>query len=58
MKEVKKHLSAAYNQMRALVVSQDNVKRVALAEQEIENAFRRIEDLEKQKEEQADGQTD
>jgi hypothetical protein len=59
MNEVKKHISAAYNQLRSMTVSHDNVKRVALAEQELEEAFRVLEELEKTvKEEQSDGQTD
>ena len=58
--QVKKHISAAYNLLRSMTVSQDNVKRVALAEQELENAFRAIEEMEQKTEEkdETDGQTD
>ena len=62
----KLHISAAYNHLRSLTVSHDNVKRVALAEQELEEAFSMIEEFEKknkkdkkaEKKEAADGQTD
>lgn len=57
--QAKMHMANAYNHMRALTVSHDNVKQVALAEQEMEEAFRVLEELEKTvKEEQSDGQTD
>lgn len=58
--QVKKHISAAYNHLRSMTVSHDNVKRVALAEQELDNAFRAIEEMEQKTEEKedTDGQTD
>lgn len=60
--QVKTHMATAYNHMLALTVSHDNVKRVALAEQELEEAFRVLEELEKaqktEEKEDTDGQTD
>lgn len=60
--QVKKHISAAYNHLRSMTVSHGNVKRVALAEQELESAFLAIEEKEKaqktEQKEDTDGQTD
>jgi hypothetical protein len=60
--EAKKHISTAYNQLRSMTVAHDNVKRVAIAEQELEDAFRVLEELEKnamtENKEDTDGQTD
>lgn len=60
--EAKKHISAAYNQLRSMTVAHDNVKRVAIAELELEEAFRALEELEKaqktEQKEETDGQTD
>ena len=64
IEQIKKHMGNAYDHMRSMVVSHDNVKKVALAEQEMENAFSALLELEKsmkteeKKEEQTDGQTD
>lgn len=52
--EVKKHMNNAYELMRQLEVSQDNVKRVALAEQEMEDAFRALKKIEAAKAETPD----
>lgn len=60
--KAKMHMSIAYNHLRSLTVSHDNVKTVALAEQELEEAFRALEGLEKaqqtEQKEETDGQTD
>ena len=60
--KTKLHISAAYNHLRSMTVSHDNVKRVAMAEQELEDAFRALEELEKAQQtehkEETDGQTD
>lgn len=64
--QVKKHISAAYNHLRSMTVSHDNVKKVALAEQELESAFLAAEEVDKKlkdealehKEETPDGQND
>ena len=64
IEQIKKHMDNAYGHMRSMAVSHDNVKKVALAEQEMENAFSALLELEKsmnteeKKEEQTDGQTD
>lgn len=58
-KQIKQHMSKAYDYLRLMAVSHDNVKLLAMAEQEIENAFRTLEQLEaERKEQQGDGQTD
>ena len=56
--QVKVHMATAYNHLRSMVVSHENVKRLALAEQELEEAFRLIEEEEKASKEESDGQTD
>lgn len=60
--EAKMHISTAYNQLLSMTVAHDNVKRVAIAEQELEEAFRVLEELEKnamtENKEDTDGQTD
>lgn len=66
IEQIKKHMGYAYDHMRTVIVSHDNVKRVALAEMELENAMKALLELEKQmadeapekKEEKPDGQTD
>ena len=63
IEQIKKHMGYAYDHMRTVIVSHDNVKRVALAEQELEEAFKALQNLEQQmanekKEEKPDGQTD
>jgi len=63
IEKIKDHMDLAYGHLRELVVSHDNVKKVALAEQEMENAFLALMELEKSmkngvKEEESDGQTD
>lgn len=63
IEKIKNHMGLAYGHLRELVVSHDNVKKVALAEQEMENAFLALMELEKSmkteaKEEESDGQTD
>lgn len=60
IEQIKNHMGNAYDHMRSMVVSHDNVKKVALAEQEMENAFFALMELEKsmktEEKEDADGQ--
>lgn len=62
IEKIKNHMELAYDHVRGLVVSHDNVKKVALAEQELENAFFALMELEKtmktEQKEEPDGQTD
>lgn len=61
--KAKEHMKNAYDHMSLMVVSHDNVKKLALAEMELELAYLALEELEKsmkteEKEEESDGQTD
>lgn len=64
IEKVKQHMNNAYDRMKMMVVSHDNVQKLALAEMELELAYHALEELEKtmkndeQKEEETDGQTD
>lgn len=64
IKKAKNHMKKAYDHMKTMVVSHDNVQKLALAEMELELAYLALEDMEKsmkteeKKEEQTDGQTD
>ena len=63
IEKVKQHMNNAYDRMKMMVVSHDNVQILALAEMELELAYKALEDMEKSmktegKEEQTDGQTD
>ena len=64
IEKVKQHMNNAYDRMRMMIVSHDNVQKLALAEMELELAYHALEDMEKamkteeKKEEQTDGQTD
>lgn len=63
IEKVKQHMNNSYDRMRSMVVSHDNVQKLALAEMELELAYQALEELEKAmkteaKEEETDGQTD
>lgn len=58
IEKVKQHMNNAYDRMKMMVVSHDNVQKLALAEMELELAYKALEDMEKQQKEEADGQTD
>ena len=56
--KAKEHMKKAYDHMSLMVVSHDNVKKLALAEMELELAYLALEDMERQQKEETDGQTD
>ena len=62
MKEAMNHLNMAFGYMRELLVSHENVERVAMAKQEIAAAYSRLEALEaeeaKEEKEESDGPAD
>lgn len=63
IEQIKNHMNKCYDYMRSMVVSHDNVQCVALAEMELEMAFRALQELEasmktEEQKEDADGQTD